>query len=171
MSRRRFRSAVSRGPKNNIWSVVLLDEVVVGTAAVEGDIVNAAELQGAGTGFQRYTLLRIRGWLSVSKPVASVVAQNLFMIIYTTDANAGTVDALNATTYAVEDILWTGGVGYPANGVGAVEAQPPTQIHVDVKAMRKIDTSRDVRFAFEGSAVGTMTVSGLLRGLVRKGGN
>jgi len=171
VSSRRFRRAVSRGPKNNIWSVVLIDELIVDAAGSEGDIVNSTDLQASATGFQRFTLLRIRGWLSFSKAVTSQVATNLMMIIYVTDSDATGVGALNATTYSKEDVLWTYGLDYAANGAGAVEAQTPITVNVDVKAMRKIDTSRDVRFSVVASSAGLIKMSGILRGLVRKGGN
>ncbi len=171
MARRRFRSAVSRGPKNNIWSVVLVDQQTVATTAIEGDIVNAADLQASATGFQRFTLLRIRGWLSFSKPVANQSAANIFFLIYTTDADAGVVSPINATTYATEDILYTQGLDFAANGAGAVEATTPLNFDIDVKAMRKIDTSRDVRFSVVSSIAGGISMSAVLRGLVRKGGN
>ena len=64
---RRVRRAGGRGPKNNVWSVVLIENQVVDTTTIEGDIVNSGDLQAAASGFQRFTLLRIRGWLSVSR--------------------------------------------------------------------------------------------------------
>jgi len=163
--------SVSRGPKNNIWSVILIDNQVVDTTVVEGDIVNNGDLQAAATGFQRFTLLRVRGWLSITKPPENTVAASIFMIIYVTDLNAGTVDPTNATKYTEEDILWTGGVQFEGAGAGAVEVATPIVLDIDVKAMRKIDTSRDVRFSFLSTGVGGIVVSGLMRGLVRKGGN
>ena len=171
MSRRRARRSVSRGPKNNVWSVILIDEQTVDTSSIEGDIVNAGDLQAPLSGFQRFTLLRIRGWLSITKAVANTTSAAIFMVIYTTDADAAVIDTRVADNYTDEDILWTGGVAFAANGAGAVEQSPGVQFDIDVKAMRKIDTSRDVRFSFTSTAVGAIVVSGLLRALVRKGGN
>ncbi len=172
MSRRRgTRRSVSRGPKNNIWSVVLIDGVSVGSGITEGDIVNAGDLQAPLTGFQRYTLLRIRGWLSIAHGIAALADQSVFMIIYVTDADAGTQDPSDATTYTDEDILWTGGLQLAGYVAGAVTPQKGTDINIDVKAMRKIDTSRDIRFAFTQTTNGDTLVSGVLRALVRKGGN
>ena len=171
MARRRFSRSISRGPKNNVWSVVLLDEVVVDTGVVEADIVNAGDLQAAATGFQRFTLLRVRGWLSISKDAANLGGTSVFMIVYTTDNDAGTVSPIVAATYTDEDVLWSAGADFPAAGTANISLMAPTQIELDVKAMRKIDTSRNVRFSIIGSSAGAVTVSGVLRGLVRKGGN
>jgi len=95
----------------------------------------------------------------------------IFIIIYTTDADAGTVSPLNATSYTDEDILWTGGCDFNGAGAGAVEQTAGYLLDVDVKAMRKINTSRDVRFAVESTGSGGVKMSGILRALTRKGGN
>jgi len=171
MSRRRAgRRSVSRGPKNNIWSVVLLESAAIGAGITEGDIVNASDMQAPLTGFQRYTLLRIRGWLAVSKAIGAT-ADAGFMMIYVTDADSATDDPSVAATYTDEDILWTGGYEFSPFVVGALEPSQNVRIDIDVKSMRKIDTSRDVRFAFTQNLNGSTTVSGVLRALVRKGGN
>ena len=170
MSRRRARYSSSRGPKNNVWSVVLIEDLVIDTIVTEADIVNAGDLQAAATGFQRFTLLRIRGWVSISKDVTSVVDSTLFMMIYATDNDAGVVDPSSAASYTDEDVLWTYGVkqeGYlAANTVSSSHT-----VQVDVKAMRKIDTSRNIRFAVVSSVAGLQRISAVFRGLTRKGGN
>ncbi len=168
---RRFRRGVSRGPKNNIWSVILIEDLTIATTAIEADIVTLSDIQAAGTGFERFTLLRVRGWISVSKNVANQINSTLFMAIYTVDTDAAVADPSNANFYTEEDVLWTGGINQVANGAGAVESQSPVLMPVDVKAMRKIDSGRDVRFSAIGSAAGGQRISAVFRGLTRKGGN
>jgi len=170
MTRRR-RAVASRGPKNNIWSVILIENLVISTTTIEADIITAQDIQATTTGFQRYTLLRIRGWVSMAKAVTSTTHVSMFMCIYVTDADAGVIDPTSANAYVDEDILWTGGALFEASGAGAVEPAQPLQFNIDVKAMRKIDTGRDVRFAVVATNAGNVRMSATLRALTRKGGN
>ena len=171
MARRGVRRGFSKGPKNNVWSVIVIEDLTIGTSTTEADIVTSSDLQAPLSGFQRFTLLRIRGWISVSKAVANTVASSLFMMIYTIDTDAGVSDPTNANDYVEEDVLWTWGHAQAANGAGAVESNDSVFIPVDVKAMRKIDSFRDVRFAVVSTGVGGVLLSAVLRGLTRKGGN
>ena len=167
-----MRGGAGRGPKNNVWTVLVLEDQAVDNAVIEGDIVNNTELEPAASGLQRYTLLRIRGWLSVSRDPVLTTDVTLFMAIYLTDLNAGTVDASNATKYTEEDVIWTAGVNFAGAGAGAVEVAPPARFDVDVKAMRRFTSGSDVRITFIGNqAASGLLVSGVMRALVRKGGN
>jgi len=167
----RGRSGVSRGPKNNVWSVVLAQNVALSDTIIEAVIVNPAEWQGSANSFQRATLLRIRGWLSYCSDAEDASAGAFFACIYVVDENENALSPLTAATYTDDDVLWTGGVQSGSLGTGAVETRIPYVWDVDVKAMRKLDSSREVRL----SVVCTTGLDGRfscgLRALVRKGGN
>jgi len=51
------------------------------TTVVEGNIVEASDLQAPLSGFQRFTLLRVRGWLSFSKDPVNTANSGIFIII------------------------------------------------------------------------------------------
>ncbi len=166
---RRLRRSISRGPKNNVWSVVLLEQALVDdTPTVEAVIVAAGEWQPASSGFEHATLLRIRGWLTASASFVASDSQVLFAMIYVVDKDAASANPLNATSYAEEDVLWTGGWAWPQRGTGAVERDVSQQMLIDVKSMRKIDSGRDVRLALRASSTTVLEVSGIVRALIRK---
>ena len=65
MAGRRGRRAFRRGPKNYVWSAVLAIDQTVATGVTAGqNIVQAGDWAGA-VGFERATLLTVRGWLNV----------------------------------------------------------------------------------------------------------
>jgi len=170
VARRRGRS-VSRGPKNNIWTVVLLDNQAISTSVVEANIVEPDDWQPSTSGFERATLLRVRGWLAFTGNQPSLVVSSMFAAIYVTDADDSVNSPAAVATYTKEDVLWTWGVQVPAIESGGIEAVPMTYVAVDIKAMRKIDSARELRLTLVGSVAFTGTVSGVLRALIRKGGN
>ncbi len=168
---RRSRRGFSRGPKNNIWTVVQIEDLVISLTPFEANIVQPSEIQGAATSFQRFTLLRIRGWLSAAPNVVNVAAGSFVWAIYVTDEDAVVRGPLDTILYTDDDVLATGGVQFGISGAGAVERNVGKTWDIDVKAMRKIDSGKEVRLTVE-SSVGNLTmISGVIRGLVRKGGN
>ena len=166
---RRVRRGRSSGPKNNIWSVVQMEDVSISTTPVDVVIMAPGEWQPAGSGFEHATLLRIRGWLSASKGTAVGVG-SLQMAIYVVDEDALTIGALTTALYAEEDVIWTGGVQFGASSA-SVEAPPSVPFNIDIKSMRKISSATDIRLTLESSVTGLCFVSGLMRALIRKGGN
>jgi len=169
---RRMRRGVSRGPKNNIWSVVQIEDTSISTTPVLAVIAKSSEWQGSGTSFQHATLLRIRGWLSLAKNISQLASGSCQMAIYVVDEDAANISALSTALYTDEDVIWTGGVQFPDTGVGNVEgAGGPTQFDVDVKSMRKIRTGSEVRLTLTSSETGLCQASGVIRALIRKGGN
>jgi len=169
MSRRTRSFSKSRGPKNNVWTAVVFDDVVISTTVIETAIVAPGDWQpSSGVGFEHATLLRIRGWLSLARNDNEDVFGATFLMIYVTDADDPTNDPSLAATYSTEDVIWSSGIAYSAKGAASVEAGPTTVIDVDVKAMRKINSAQQVRIALVSSSASFVIVSGVLRGLVRK---
>jgi len=170
MARRRGRS-VSRGPKNNIWTVVILDVVSITTSVTEANIVEPDDWQPSTSGFERATLLRIRGWLCAASIPTDVNAASLMAMIYVCDADDSVNSPSAVASYTKEDVLWSYGWSWPGANAASVEKPSSTTVMVDVKAMRKISSAQEVRLSVVGSDATTATVSGVLRALIRKGGN
>ncbi len=169
--RRAFRASGSRGPKNNVWAVVLADEVPVASlASVSFNIVQDSDWQG-GTGQERGTILRIRGWLSVNNKTTTGVRPDGAWFAYVTvqDEDAAVASPIDPQSYIDEDILWTGGGQFTATDTNATGHV--TEINIDIKTMRKIRVGQQCRLAVFNASGGTMNVSHVLRALLRKGGN
>ena len=165
---RRLQRAASRGPKNNVWTAILMDELAVdNTPAVDAVIVDKSDWSGA-SGNEKATLLRIRGYVNVSKATGG--ATHMYMAIYVADKDTGVLSVSGVAAYVDEDILWTHGVNLPSSTAGTVM---PVYVDIDVKSMRRINSSQEVRLTMQGDIGNTtvMIVSGVIRGLVRKGGN
>ena len=169
MARRRFRRAGSSGLKNNVWSVVILADVPVDdTPTVEASIVVPDEWQPALSGFEHATLLRVRGWLTATAPQGVTAIQTLYAMIYVVDVDDTPNNPSVATSYTEEDVLWTHGWAWGAGGAGSVEKETTPGVVVDVKAMRRIDSSKEVRLALRCNSTVVVSVSGVLRALIRK---
>ena len=164
-ARRRITRSVRKGPRNLVWTAVLLDEQVVdNTPAVAFDIVEATDWSGA-VGLERATLKRIRGWLTFTK-AGTTAATGCFLAIHKADKDTGVLSVNGVQAYTDEDILWTGGI--------ALHGGEPSVQHmlIDVKAMRRVTTGEDIRLSLQGYVANTVqfTVTGVLRALVDKGG-
>jgi len=163
--------ARSSGPKNQVWAALALVGIVVDdTPVVSANIVQSLDWVARG-GFERATLLRIRGWLSFTPPVA--VPSTIFWCVGRVDNGVG-VAALDPTlvaTYVNEDILATGGQAVAVTAAANDLIVP--NVDVDIKAMRKISVADEIRLAMRttGPAAAGWTVNGVLRALVRIGGN
>jgi len=171
MPRGFHRSRSKRGPKNNVWTVALEDEVVLAAGAtLTFDIVNRADWQRSGGANERATLMRVRGWLSVIHKISSgsIVLAPWFAYISIQDENAASSSASDVTTYADEDILWTGGGMFSFTDTG--DAVSHMQ-EIDVKAMRRFNAGGEVRLVLTNSSIVAMSVTGVQRGLLRIGGN
>ena len=160
----------SSGPKNQLWTAVLFNGAPVSDSpAIEGGIVEPADWSSAA-GFEKATLLRIRGWLSIVPVASSASAGTCFIAIYKVDADDPVRAFDNVVEYVDEDVIWTGGVSWTA--ATATPDLVPKTLVVDVKSMRKIDVAQEIRVSFVCGAVNDdCLVSGVLRALVRKGGN
>ena len=169
-SRRRARQERS-GPKNQLWTALLIEELLFDdTPAEEANLVEAADWS-LGTGFERATLLRVRGWINVIRSFSSAGNATAFMAIYKTDADDPVRAFDNVAEYVDEDILWTAGVLSPPSSATPSGASV-IRLEVDIRVMRKITVSDQIRVSFvHGDAGDSSIVSAVLRSLVRVGGN
>ena len=158
------RGAVRR--KNNVWTVVLLDRVSVGAGGqTVSDIVTGTDWQRSSSGKETATVLTVRGWMSYIQKVAvaSVNPNNCMEYIGVADEDAASPDAMLASTYTDEDIMWTGGHQF------AFEDSDGTHFdrEFNVKAQRLITTGQDLRYVLDVGVSGVLEVSGVIRALVR----
>ena len=154
--------AFSRGPKNNIWSVVTQqDTALAADTNDELNIVDGADWTGSA-GAESATLLRIRGYLGVAPDAATDGAFQWYIARFDNDA-ASPSPTLPAT-YVDEDILATGGYQFEASAGNA------KMWEIDVKAMRRIGVGDEVRLVMRSISTATRNTV-VARGLVRKGGN
>ena len=174
MAKRYTRGKRSSGPKNQLWTVVTGDALPVTTGVTSGIgpiVIDEDWVRGASA--ERATILRVRGWLSWASRLTtgnvdegSVAAY----ILLADEAKATFGSALAAASYSEADILWTGGVIFPAQPVdGAVV--PSFHTLVDIKAMRKIRAGQRLMLIVSNIMTGTVDVSFVLRALMRLGGN
>ena len=175
MGRRTVRGASKRGPKNNIWTVVLGDQISLSPQALNSARVIQDTDWVRQSGGEKATLLRVRGWWFLSAPTSDIVtvrgAVHAYMAFV--DEDVGT-DALpnSADAYVAEDILWTGGMALPVHPVGSAPFFSG-RMDIDVKAMRRFRAGQQLRFVVMNSSITTpiLEMSFLLRGLIRLGGN
>ncbi len=160
--------------KDQVWSVSLFadSDVAAGATVVMASIVDDSDWQAASISAQRATLLRIRGWFSMRQQTTVGVGSpgGVFMYATVVDEDATVAVADSANTYADEDILWTGGMQLPS--LGDATARSYTKDFVlDIKSMRKIRTGQRVELIVTNDTTDVVEFSGVIRGLVRIGGN
>jgi len=171
MTRRRSRGfSRASGPKNQLWTVFVAEQLNIQSSITELVLVQSSDW-AIGGGLERATLLRIRGWFSAAPLKADVSKGALFACIYKVDEDGLPVSPLTAAMYTDEDVLWTGGMQVSGVTAGTVEARPGFQFDVDVKSMRRFTSGEEIRLSL-ATAVGLdFDLSGVMRCLVRKGGN
>ena len=166
--RRSSRSARSSGAL--VWTTLINEEssIAVGATKTGSDIVADADWTGVG-GQERATILRVRGWFSVTIEPAAVLegAGTAFAYIGVYDEDELSVDASVAGTYKDEDIMATYGHQFPYSNIG--QPSPDTwDQEVDIKAMRKIRSGQDLRFVMTNKTPLILEVSLVLRALVKR---
>ena len=173
MARKRYSRAASspRGPKNNVWTTVLGDQVdIANLTSNEFNIVQDSDWS-AIVGAERCTILRIRGWLKVHNKVTTGIRDESSVFCYVTlmDEDAPVAAADLVQTYTDEDILWTGGGAMTVtdtNATGIVVDMP-----IDIKAMRKMRRGQELRLVVTNPSATVQVANFVIRALLRKGGN
>ena len=165
-NRGRVRRSTKSGPKNQSWISLVFDGVVVDDAPVmQFDLVEGPDWN-QGTGLERATLMRIRGWLVLLPPAG--VPSTIFATVSTQDEDIGVggSDPTDPNSYRDEDIFWTFGRGVAATVANDLYVVP---VDFDVKSMRKINSGQDVRLTMvtNGPVAAGWTLNGVIRSLVR----
>ena len=171
MARRRRGTSSSRGPKNNRWVNLVVEQDSFSTTPVESNLVQKSDWQTSTAAFEKATLLRVRGWLSMSIDGTIATDATVFGMIYVVDEDAGVQDASDPATYADEDILWTGGHYFGPGDTASIERAQSYDTVIDIKSMRKIHTGMQVRLSLVTDVAVNCISSFAIRSLLRIGGN
>jgi len=169
--RTRFRRGAKRS-KDLIWVTTIVQAATLETASAGVDI---AQLVIPGdwslsAGFDRATLMGIRGWLGTTQSATGTAAEapGAWYAIYLCEqlTPAGSMDPQNAVDYANFDVLWTHGF----TGVGSLTAGGFMGQQIEVKARRKITSATEIRMAISvpaDTATPRFNTTGVLRCLLK----
>jgi len=149
----------SNGSRNLIWSNVLAQNVLIAAGSTDESIICISTDWSAAVGFERATIIGIRGWLAVQRESAgngSVWCAILKQAIAET-----TPDPKIIATYNDEDILWTWGTGFESTSTDQMQTM------IDVKVKRKIDVNTKI-VLLVGAVGASIRLNSLARGLVLK---
>ncbi len=169
MRARRVRRAVRRA-KDLVWITTIVEASVAETALDIAQVLVSADWSGGNVGFDRCTLMAVRGWIGMAQIAASTAneATGLWLALYVTDGSLAlnNMDPQVATEYVQFDTLWTDGLAISTSSTSA--AMKATQL--DIKARRKLTTASEVRLAASmptDTATPRVNVVGCVRALVR----
>jgi len=171
MARARFRRSVKRS-KDLVWITTIVEASLLDPTVTDVAIaVTPSDWSGGNAGFDRCTLMAIRGWLGYAQQAASTAAEAtaLWLAMYVTDSQvaANSMDPSGATEYTQFDTLWTDGLALTlSTGTGA----PIISRQLDLRARRKLSTAQDVRLAGvvpTDTASPRVNVCGCIRALLR----
>jgi len=173
MARRRGRGGPVRRQKDQVWiPAVGMNQVVAGNNQTSIALIAGSDWI-AGTGFERATLMGIRGWLSGVIPLQT--NQNtgtILAAISLTHEDAGLPDIGTEAAY-IEDILWTGGQVMRIEGASTGitgNTQVGWQEVINVRARRRITSEQIVSIDIRNNFAITLlsSFSFVLRCLVRR---
>ncbi len=171
MARRNFTRAAKRGPKNNVWTVVLLQETALAASGQQqSNIVQQSDW--SVNGGERATILTIRGYISVSAQNATtpLLEGGVLWYIGLNDNDIVTPAAPEtAATYVNEQILTTGGHIFPEVAGGFTRESMDWEINVKTK--RTIQSGTNVVMVMANRTSDEIKTTAVLRCLLRKGGN
>jgi len=163
------------GPKAEYtWCNVVADGVTVPTATTTAaDIVVGSDWDAASSvSFVKGGVLeRIQGKLSLTQlAVASPTGGRIYMAVMLLNVAEALPNPASATVWNEEDVLWHDVVAFNSihNSAVAQNYPTPVQIHMDVKAKRRLDTNKTVTFLFRGTGSIVGQMSAVIRGLVKK---
>ena len=171
MAGRRSRgSRSSRRSRDLIWITTIIETSLLEGTADIGLLVIPTDWS-ANSGFDRATILGIRGWLHLAQLAAStaVDATGIFLSIYKTDqaVPVNSNDPSLAAEYNVNDTLWTGGAALNLT-TGTSSPMPPFELNI--KARRKFSTADSLRLAYTiptDAATPRVNVIGCIRTLLQ----
>lgn len=170
--RRRNRAVrrSTRNGKNLIWVTTLIESSFLEATPLDlADLVIPSDWAGAA-GFDRATLMGVRGWLNIAQVAAATAADasGVWVAIYVTgtDIPANSFNPGAAVDYNDNDTLYTTGAALTTT-TGTGVPQPAEQIWI--KARRRLTTAQDLRIAAIASsdtATPRVNVIGCIRSLI-----
>jgi len=172
MARRRarvFRSARRKG--DLVWITTVIAASLLEATPTDYGLLVIPSDWGNQQGFDRCTLMGIRGWLHWSQQAAATAADasGFYTAIYVTDQSVAvnSMDASTATEYQDFDTIWTGGM---ALNLTTGTSSPMSTVFLDVKSKRKLTSASSVRLAGTvdaDTATPRVNINGVVRTLLK----
>jgi len=170
-SSRRF----SRGKKDYIWCTTRVDQPVLDDETLFiTTLVSPSDWVASSTGFERGTIVAIRGWLCVSQLASGTNADGTILAMYiakNASTAASAFSPLSAASYDTTDIMWCDGASMLASVAGDRSHPESATRQLDVRAKRKIDSSEVLQLVSAmdiDTASPTAQVSGIVRTLIQR---
>lgn len=172
MARRKGRvMRASRKKGDLVWITTVIAASTLEATPVDIGLLVIPSDWGNQQGFDRATVMGIRGWLGWSQQAAATAADatGCYMAIYVTDQSvaANSMDPSTATEYQDFDTLWTDGFSLTQT-TGTAGPFPGRQL--DIRARRRITSASAVKLAMlvDGDT-GTprVNVNGVVRTLLK----
>ena len=164
----RFRRSVKRS-RDLIWITTIVQASVLESTPTDVALLVIPADWVSNTGFDRATLLGMRGWFVAYQATAgtSADATGGYGAIYMCDegVTANSMDPSTAGEYADFDVLFTFGCAF-ATTAGA----PIRPEQLEVKARRKMTSASSIRMAVAvdaDTAAPRMNVNGVIRSLIQ----
>jgi len=168
---RRFRS----GKRDYIWTTTRVEQTIADDALVSiTNLVAPSDWEASTTGFDRGTLLGIRGWLATLQSAAATTADQTMVasfIIKNSSAASTAFSPLAAASYDSSDVLWCGGQLLQSSAASDRARYDMAQQQVFVKSKRKLTSADTIDFvtAMDVDTVSpTYFISGILRCLIQR---
>jgi len=144
MRRRSFARRAAK-PKDWVWVTTLTENTIGESTLTEVQLVSAGTWEANANNFERCTLHRIVGYLSLAQSAAATAgeATGLYLAI----AKQGLGETANfdpgtAADYDVTDVMWTWGCVAQAT---VSDAKPMSNtIPIDIRVKRKLDSSEKI---------------------------
>lgn len=174
---RRFRSRrVFRAKgKDYVW-VTAIGGFSVAENSTTVSLLSAGTWEANSLNFERATLLRVRGYISMIQNAAASAASTPLVALALFKGpltySAGDFDPLVSSDYDATDVLWTQGATCGGIPFTSAQLQPSNTIIVDVKAKRKMDSAEQLLFAAamgsDATASPSVNIQFVLRMLVNR---
>jgi len=170
-SSRRF----SRGKKDYIWATTRVDQPVLDDETLFiTTLVAPSDWVASSTGFERATIVAIRGWLCVSQLASGTNNDGTILAMYiakNASTAASAFSPLAASSYDTTDVMWCDGASMLASVAGDRSHPESVTRQLNVKAKRKIDSSEVLQLVSAmdiDTASPTALVSGIVRVLIER---
>jgi len=161
MRRSTTRTFRTRRPKQDVkWATpgIIADQIIASATTLSQSLLVDADWDDL-LSFERVTLLRIRGWLSLAQ-TASSATTGFFWAIQKVPITLTPPNPLLAASYTDNDTLLTGGA---QAGTSTTTTTQLSTIPIDVKTKRVLTPQDSILFTIRASGTGSGRVSGFLR--------
>jgi len=166
---RAFRSVKRKG--DLVWITTVVASSQLEATPLDIGLIVIPTDWGSQVGFDRCTLMGVRGWLAYGQQAAATAgdATGFYVAMYVTDASVAvnSMDPSTATEYEDFDVIWTDGMCLTQT---TGTAGPFLARQLDVKSKRKLTSASSVRLAafVDGdTAAPRVNANGVIRALLK----